>query len=229
MVMKSGMGPNGAWRLAPCLVAMIDEADRIAPKRSTASDGSIGDAAHSARTSDHNPDVEPGPDWVDALDITHDPGDGMDIHAKLRVIANRVKLGLEDRVSYLISNDEIFSEKNGVWAWRPYSGSNEHRQHGHISVNDQNRHKTGPWFFTSAAQPKPPASKPTAPIEEDYLMPTIFVCEGKGIMHITCGFATTLTLDEFKVVTESYRQRGIKFDEQRCNARRWAQLEKQMV
>lgn len=225
MVAKSGMGPNGAWRLAPALVAMYEEANRIAPNRRKSSDGSIGDAAHSARTSDHNPDIEPGPDWVDALDITHDPVNGMDIHKRLRVVALRVTKGLEKRVSYLISNDEIFSKKNGVWAWRPYPGENEHRLHGHISVNDEYRHITDPWFdVTTPTPPKPPS----APIEEDYEVDTMYICEGEGIMLVTSGVATTLTLDEYRMTNEAYRQRGFKINEQRISKRRWEQLERQL-
>ena len=225
MVAKSGVGRNGPWKLAPALEAMYEQANKIAPKRNKSSDGSIGDQAHAARTSDHNPDVEPGVDWVDALDITHDPANNMDIHRRLRVIAERVILGLERRVSYLISNDEIFSKKNGVWAWREYTGSNEHRKHGHISVNDEYRHVTTPWF-TVEINPKPPTSKPV--IEEDYEVDKIFISEGNGIMHITNGFATTLTLDELVAVRAAYKAKGLDHMEQQCSSRRWAQLMKQM-
>lgn len=159
-VAHAGKWSGGTWKLAPCLVAMEAEADRIAPLRRKGSDGSIGDGAHAARRSDHNPDEEGATDWVDALDITHDPERGMDIHARLRVVAQNVRNGIEDRVSYLISNEQIFSEKNGVWAWRPYTGTNGHTQHGHISVNDAHRQDTRPWFASVPALPTPPLRLP---------------------------------------------------------------------
>lgn len=158
-VAHSGRWAGGTWRLAPCLVALEAEADRIAPTRRRGSDGSIGDRAHAARRSDHNPDEEGATDWVDALDITHDPERGMDIHARLHVVAQNVRNGIEHRVSYLISNEQIFSEKNGVWAWRPYGDDNPHTQHGHISVNDAHRGDTSAWFSTPPL-PTPPLQLP---------------------------------------------------------------------
>lgn len=162
-VAKSGRWKGSTWKLAPCLIALEAEADAIAPNRRKGSDGSIGDANHSVRRSDHNPDEEGNIDWVDALDITHDPQNGMDIHARLRVVAQNVKNGIEPRVDYLISNDEIFSKKNGVWAWREYDGSNEHRGHGHISVNDQHRFNTSRWFTGVPAFPTPEMPPPYNP------------------------------------------------------------------
>ena len=81
MTVHSGRG----WRLAPSLIAFEQEANRLAPRRSQASDGSIGDAAHRARVSDHNPDGG----WVHGLDLTHDPRGGFDAHAHGRSIAAR--------------------------------------------------------------------------------------------------------------------------------------------
>lgn len=226
MVVRSGMGPNGAWKLAPALVALEDECNRVAPKRSKASDGSIGDADHAARESDHNPDIEPGPDWVDALDITYDPENGMNIHARFRAIALRVIAGLEKRVSYMISNDEIFSKKNGVWAWRPYTGKNSHRHHGHMSVNDEHRHDASPWFGdTPQATPIP--EKPVIQ-EDEEMRPILYVCEGKGFMNIAQGVVTTLTPDEFKAIKTHYEAQGIKYDQQNISARRWEQIERQL-
>ena len=44
-----------AWIVAPSLDALLAQLNALAPGRSRASDGSIGDAAHAARTSNHNP------------------------------------------------------------------------------------------------------------------------------------------------------------------------------
>ncbi len=68
-----------AWRTAKSLDVLLDEINRAAPKRSKASDGSIGDAAHATRSSDHNPWVRwLGTGIVTARDFTHDPAGGLD-------------------------------------------------------------------------------------------------------------------------------------------------------
>src|SRR5262245_33953750 len=51
---------SGAWRVAQCLLTLLGQVDELAPKRSRRCDGTIGDAAHAARTSDHNPWVIDG-------------------------------------------------------------------------------------------------------------------------------------------------------------------------
>lgn len=146
------------WELAPSLIALEAEVNRMAPRRNKASDGSIGDAAHSARTSDHNPDNG----YVDAIDITHDPANGMDIHGLLRQLAARG----DSRVKYLISNRQIHNPSRGdpPGRWRVYTGSNPHTRHGHISILNSGRQDTSPWW--------PPATKPQpvpipVPIEGD--------------------------------------------------------------
>jgi len=60
-----------AWRLARGLEKLRSEVNEAWPKRSKASDGTIGDARHSAQKSDHNPDASC---VVRALEITDDPG-----------------------------------------------------------------------------------------------------------------------------------------------------------
>lgn len=63
-----------SWRLAPALVTLRDEINKRFPNRSTISDGTIGDAAHASRDSDHNPWVidTDGVGVVTAIDITED-------------------------------------------------------------------------------------------------------------------------------------------------------------
>lgn len=148
------------WQLAPSLIALEAEVDAMAPGRSKRSDGSIGDAAHSARTSDHNPDNG----FVDAIDITHSPPE-LDIHALLRQLAARG----DRRIKYLISNGQIHNPSRGDppgW-WRRYTGSNPHRAHGHISVLNSGRVDTSPWFTATVPQPQPQPVPVPVPIEGD--------------------------------------------------------------
>lgn len=126
MVATSGDG----WRLAPSLVALMNETDRLWPNRNRASDGSIGDTSHSARTSDHNPSNG----FVTAVDITEDPVNGPDLAA----FWNHLVATRDGRVKYLIYEGRIVASYpvSGVPAWTPrvYSGANPHDRHLHVSV-----------------------------------------------------------------------------------------------
>lgn len=111
------------WRLAPSLAALRDEVNARWPHRSKASDGTIGDTAHSARTSEHNPD-ERG--IVRAIDITADGIDPM-------VIVNAAKG--DARVHYVIYNRRIYSRSHN-WVSRTYTGANPHTKHVHVSIRN---------------------------------------------------------------------------------------------
>ena len=116
-----------AARLGKALVTLRDQANKAAPARSKVSDGWIGDSAHAARKSDHNPNSA---GVVCALDLTHDPAHGFDASKwaeKLRASGDR-------RVGYLISNGRISSPGIQGGAWRKYTGINPHSKHFHTSV-----------------------------------------------------------------------------------------------
>ena len=100
------------------------------PDRDRTSDGWIGDVRHSARTSDHNPDAA---GIVSAIDIDRDlagkakPDLMPDLADQIRLCAKS-----DARISYIIFSGKIASSKK-AWAWRPYSGINQHNHHCHIS------------------------------------------------------------------------------------------------
>lgn len=120
-----------SWTLAPALAKLRDEVNAVAPDRSKASDGTIGDAAHKARQSDHNPN---GAGVVCAIDLTNDPKDGFPAHGFAEQLRRRCAEGKERRVAYIISNRRIASPREG-WRWRDYSAQpNPHVAHIHISV-----------------------------------------------------------------------------------------------
>jgi hypothetical protein len=124
-----------SWRLAKALVLLRDEINRGAPARSTVSDGYVGDPRHAARTSDHNSckccNVVCAADW------THDPAAGFNSYTFAEWLRLRVAAGLEPRVRYVISDGQIFSgagQSHAAGMWRPYTGTNRHAHHVHVSV-----------------------------------------------------------------------------------------------
>lgn len=129
-----------AWRLARSLEKLRSQINAIYPNRLKLSDGSIGNDEHAARKSDHNADPD---GTVDAIDVTHDPVNGVDI-AKL---AEVLIAGKDRRISYVIANGEIIAGNGGPEPWkrRKYTGKNRHTKHIHISVLDKYQDETADW------------------------------------------------------------------------------------
>ena len=139
-----------SWRLAKSLETLRAQINAAYPTRSKASDGTIGDAAHASRSSDHNPWVKDGATGVvTALDITHDPANGVDIQK----LADTLLASKDSRIKYIICNGRIASgsgQSHPAWQWRPYTGSNQHNRHVHISVKSSKAQydATGKWAIT---------------------------------------------------------------------------------
>lgn len=119
-----------SWMVAPALDALLAQINKYAPNRSKLSDGSIGDAAHSARVSDHNPLKLPfcATPLVRARDFTHDPAGGLNAGW----LASKLIECRDSRISYLIWNRQIWE----AGRWQPYNGSNPHTKHIHVSVRN---------------------------------------------------------------------------------------------
>lgn len=155
-----------SYREARSLATLLSEVNAAAPRRNKASDGWIGDAAHATRTSDHNPWVRVGGlGVVRARDFTHDPAGGLDCHkladALVRLLGRHSALGSG---AYLIWNRRIISTDRIREGWRPYTGSNPHTQHLHVSVSIEAAgfDSTAPWGVLAPPAPaKPPANNVT--------------------------------------------------------------------
>lgn len=115
------------WRLHPALEKLRAQINEEYPRRNKAWDGTIGDPAHAASKSDHNPDVL---GFVNAMDVTHDPASGF----LAGTLAEKLRVSRDPRIKYVIWNRRIFSSTVQPWVWRPYSGANPHDHHVHISV-----------------------------------------------------------------------------------------------
>lgn len=145
-----------SYFLAASLAKLRDEVNTRWPNRSKVSDGWIGDTAHQARKSDHNPDwTAPGNrrGVVRALDITTK---GIDVDLLLKHTTN------DSRVAYVIYNRRIYTHSRG---WYRYTGSNPHTGHVHVSIRHTAKAETDlkPWIPgtpSSGGGGKPGMSKP---------------------------------------------------------------------
>lgn len=108
--------------LAPCLRRLFTEIDLNWPNRSHRVDGWIGDAAHQARQSDHNPDSR---GIVHAIDIDKDWIDTSFVVEQC-ISDNRP-------TEYVIWNRTIWSRTRDFKP-RPYTGDNPHTDHIHVSI-----------------------------------------------------------------------------------------------
>lgn len=149
-----------SWRLAKSLEKLRSQVNAAVPNRNKAADGTIGDAAHSATKSEHNPDAN---GVVRAMDITHDPARGVDTYA----MAESLRQSHDPRILYVISNGRIFSSERSPWVWRTYNGSNKHNHHVHVSVvaSAARYDSTNDWTFSLGGPTPAPAPNEPAPKE----------------------------------------------------------------
>jgi hypothetical protein len=145
-----------SWTLVPCLVALRDEFNAVAPARDKASDGSIGDEAHADRESDHNPDESgathdedsDSKNEVHAIDVdASGPWPAtMSMQAACDLLVKNHREGRDDRLQTIIYNSRIATNDNG-WKWANYSGSNSHTAHAHFSseYTTGEESDTSPW------------------------------------------------------------------------------------
>ena len=119
-------------RLSNAAEQLRSEINTKYPNRDKRSDGWIGDTAHNARKSDHNPDKQ---GWVRAIDIDSDLVKSSSKESWL--LAEQIKtiaLKGDKRISYVIHQHRIASPRQN-WVWRVYKGANPHVSHIHISFD----------------------------------------------------------------------------------------------
>lgn len=149
-----------SWILVPCLVTLRSEFNALSPGRDKASDGSIGDLAHTQTSSDHNPDETgntPTEDAdsineVHAIDVDRDlRRSGWTMSKAVEIIVVRHRQGRDDRLQNVIYNRRIWSRSWG-WTARSYTGANAHTQHAHFSARytTAQERDTRPWGLLEA-------------------------------------------------------------------------------
>ncbi|GAA3943497.1 hypothetical protein [Actinoplanes auranticolor] len=149
-----------SWILVPCLVTLRSEFNALAPGRDKASDGSIGDTAHSQSSSDHNPDETGSTPYEDAdsinevhaIDVDKDlRRSGWTMLKAVEIIVVRHRQGRDNRLQNVIYNRRIWSRAWG-WTARAYTGANAHTQHAHFSARytTAQERDTRPWGLLEA-------------------------------------------------------------------------------
>ena len=114
-----------AYYLAPSLAILRDEINSRWPGRDHASDGWIGDAAHQASKSDHNPNSRGS---VNAIDVDEDGPDFPTVFAAIK---------RHPSARYVIYERRLYHRDRG-WKAEDYDGVNPHDKHFHLSI-DQDR------------------------------------------------------------------------------------------
>src|SRR5690242_13851343 len=119
------------WRNCAASLVLVAEINKRWPGRDKASDGTIGDAAHAVRTSDHNPwVVVDGVGVVRARDVDKDGVDAAWLVEYLRQLGAKRDPRLYPN-GYVIFNRRITSPDFSTW--KTYTGTNPHDHHFHVS------------------------------------------------------------------------------------------------
>jgi hypothetical protein len=144
-------------RLVPCLKALRVEIDTLAPHRDRSADGDVGDKAHQAKSSSHNPDDTPGlktpftdsdniPE-IHALDIdaTGPWPTGRDLNWIVETIRGRHLRGFDNRLQNIIWRDRVASRSWG-WTWEVRAEIG-HYDHAHFESTYQSNAEADerPW------------------------------------------------------------------------------------
>lgn len=131
-----------SWTLTKGLQNLRTQVNEAFPARDKTSDGTIGDAAHRAETSSHNPDDTPGskPEWDGDPDSTPEVR-AWDMDTDLRAapataqqVVDHIRHlpGVSSVLRYMIYNRKIYKASNS-WYPEVYSGASAHTEHIHFS------------------------------------------------------------------------------------------------
>lgn len=166
-----------SWHVAASLEKLLAQLNAKAPHRSKISDGSIGDAAHAARNSDHNPWYQ---NTVTARDFTHDPDGGLNG----QWLADALVASRDPRLKYVIWNRRIWLAGG---RWKSYTGTNPHTHHVHVSVVASPMcERTTPWNLGDGVPQDAPVVPPW------YALPVLKRgSTGDSVRHLQTFLRTT--------------------------------------
>jgi hypothetical protein len=134
-----------SWKPVSGVTVMRDQINKRWENRDKRSDGILGDSAHQARISDHNPDSQ---NYVHAVDIDEDLRGSKNDNIWLadQIIAYaRMKRGGSGRLKYVVYEDQIASGTyaNHFWTWR--GDHYGHEMHMHISFTTHGQTDSTPF------------------------------------------------------------------------------------
>jgi murein L,D-transpeptidase YcbB/YkuD len=201
-----------SWRLAESLKTLRAQINAAFPNRDKASDGSIGDAQHSARKSDHNPN-DAG--VVCAIDTDEDLSPT--IHS-IEDIVSAIRASKDPRVNYIIYEKRITVPGSNLQEWKPYTGPNPHDHHFHISVKQDPRlyDDPRPWDIGAGIAQPDSASAATEPAA-DSQRPLLKVgARGQLVRNLQEALGVNVDgafgPDTHDAVVRFQREKGLKAD-----------------
>lgn len=128
------MALPATWRVAESIKTLQRQLRPLAPAAPAVAFGTIADSVH-AETSQHYPKIYPGLGSTPVVCAGDFPKAGS---LNPRAVLDAIRLSRDPRVLYGISQGQQFSSypAHGYppYTWRPYSGSDGHFDHGHLSV-----------------------------------------------------------------------------------------------
>lgn len=141
------------WYKAAWIPPLFDAFNAVAPARGHAQDGTIGDLAHAAGVSGHNPDDTPGvtaerqdadtkPE-VRAADVDSHLNGPVTMEQCVQAVLHALPAE-RDRLIYVIYNRRIWRKAN-AWRQETYTGSDPHDQHAHFSGDPAADDNNAPW------------------------------------------------------------------------------------
>lgn len=143
------------YRLAAGGATLRSQVDKRWPLRDRRSDGWIGDAAHQARKSDHNPDAR---GIVHAIDLDKD---GIDADAFVRELAAYAASGKpgSDRILNIVWAGHVWSGTYADAFWTPRAGDYGHFDHVHVSLTQTAETNAAPFPLPCLALARHPQVK----------------------------------------------------------------------
>jgi hypothetical protein len=138
----AGVNWNNVPMLTPGMKNLGNQINRRFPNRDPASDGAVGDYAHSQGTSGHNPDdtSHDNAEWdkdsdnkpeVRAIDVD---ADLREAGTTMQEVVDHIRRlpGVSSVLRYIIYNGRIYKASDG-WNGSKYEGANDHSKHAHFS------------------------------------------------------------------------------------------------
>jgi hypothetical protein len=148
----TGKEESVGWVKVKWIPLLFAAFDALWPNRTRTQDGTIGDTAHQASKSGHNPDDTPGSlaERTDADNIAEVRAADVDARGvNMQAVIDAIVADPDERKRfiYIIFNGYIWSASNG-WRKVRYTGSDQHTTHAHFSGDPNYDEDARPFAFS---------------------------------------------------------------------------------